>query len=472
MTTSFCDADSGAVTDGEASELQGDSPTMVQLQEVHHWIMLPQYKESSEVVAMTLESIAASPLAASSIHVLLAMEAREQGAFEKAMSLKQQFAGRLKEVEISLHPPDLPNDPPGKASNVSWGFRHILTKLQKEQEAAGAPALPSVVLTVADADSEFHCNYFGALARLYLEAGTNKDMRIWQSPVFHLKNYHRQPMPVVVGTMFTCMQELAGLSDPHAMRFPYSTYSLSLDLARRVGGWDPEWIAEDWHMGIKCFLMTLGQCSVEPLLLPTANYTPEEDNYWGTIDARWAQAKRHALGFSDMAYYFMMLPLLYAKACSNTSTLTQFWVMAANGIFVVVKLVNVHVIIGLLTTYTVLGASLKFIMGMLLSTNRHFNLLERHTHFCVCLISTSSVICTLIITCLFLATYELLKDRIEEKPWTWRSLHMARSVLSFAIFGPFYFLGLGFAVWRAAFQLLLRRTFVYEVASKPVPKAK
>ena len=35
-----------------------------------------------------------------------------------------------------------------------------------------------------------------------------QDTRIWQSPVFHLKNYHRQPMPVVVGTMFTCMQAL------------------------------------------------------------------------------------------------------------------------------------------------------------------------------------------------------------------------------------------------------------------------
>ena len=46
-------------------------------------------------------------------------------------------------------------------------------------------------------------------------------------------------------------QELSGLTDPNAVRFPYSTYSLPMTLARDVGGWDVEWIAEDYHMGIK-----------------------------------------------------------------------------------------------------------------------------------------------------------------------------------------------------------------------------
>ena len=75
-----------------------------------------------------------------------------------------------------------------------------------------------------------------------------------------MKNYHRQPSPVVVGTMFTSMQELAGLSDPNAVRFPYSTYSLSLKLAKQVGGWDVEWIAEAQftkgkHLGLSLHLL-------------------------------------------------------------------------------------------------------------------------------------------------------------------------------------------------------------------------
>merc|ERR1719487_2234128 len=105
---------------------------------------------------------------------------------------------------------------------------------------------------------------------------------------------------------------MASTGDPHAIRFPYSTYSLPLELAARVGGWDANWIAEDWHMGIKCFLLTVGHATVKPIWLPLVNYTPEDDTWWTTILARWAQAKRHALGFSDLSYFFMMIPLIFA----------------------------------------------------------------------------------------------------------------------------------------------------------------
>lgn len=119
-----------------------------------------------------------------------------------------------------------------------------------KQLCAAAPGHENVVLTIADADSEFGRGYFESLSCQFAAEGPGV-YKIWQSPVFHMKNYHRQPAPVVVGTMFTSMQELAGLSDPNAVRFPYSTYSLPMALAKEVGGWDVEWISEDYHMGIK-----------------------------------------------------------------------------------------------------------------------------------------------------------------------------------------------------------------------------
>jgi hypothetical protein len=56
-----------------------------------------------------------------------------------------------------------------------------------------------------------------------------------------------------------------------------------------VGGWDPDWISEDWHMFLKCFLNTGGQVGVVPILLPIVNYTPEDAGWWGTVWARWTQ---------------------------------------------------------------------------------------------------------------------------------------------------------------------------------------
>ena len=77
---------------------------------------------------------------------------------------------------------------------------------------------------------------------------------------------------------------------------------------RKVGGWDPDWISEDWHMFLKCFLQTGGEVQVEGIFLPVVNYTPEDRTYYRSIVARWEQSKRHALGMSEMVYSLMSLP--------------------------------------------------------------------------------------------------------------------------------------------------------------------
>ena len=72
------------------------------------------------------------------------------------------------------------------------------------------------------------------------------------SPPLH-PNAHLRPPP---------QHELSNLADRSATCFPYSTYSLSCNLAKNVGGWDAEWISEDWHMFLKCFLQSGGVCTV------------------------------------------------------------------------------------------------------------------------------------------------------------------------------------------------------------------
>uniref|UniRef100_A0A7S1M5N3 Glycosyltransferase 2-like domain-containing protein n=1 Tax=Alexandrium catenella TaxID=2925 RepID=A0A7S1M5N3_ALECA len=458
-----------------------------------HWVFLPQYKEDVETVAMSLRSIAQSTIAKKSIGIVLGMEQRETEAPNKAETLRNDFQDQFHDMIVTFHPQDLPNDPPGKASNVAWCFKRLQEHLERkrlwaeehnnEQIDLQDPKEKSkdtdapVILTIADADSEFHSEYFEGLSHLYFEADQDRrDVLIWQAPVFHVKNYHRQPYPIIVGTMFTCMQELAALSDPHSIRFPYSTYSMSLNLAASVGGWDPEWIAEDWHMGIKCFLLTMGRSRVEPLLLPCANYTPEDVTWWKTILARWAQAKRHALGFSDMAYYFMMLPLVFGHALSKEANsknagrihaMRQVWYMIFSGLTLVVRLCNVHVIIGVLMTYGALGLALKFAMVLLFADERHVDFLFDKMHFNVAILTFSSLSCMVVTTALFNAIYVLLKPRMEGEGFKWLTLHWFYSLVAFAVFGPIYFLGLGIAVWKAAVSMLVKTSFEYEVAAKP-----
>eukprot|EP00747_Dinoflagellata_sp_TGD_P182973 gnl/TRDRNA2_/TRDRNA2_37556_c0_seq1.p1 gnl/TRDRNA2_/TRDRNA2_37556_c0~~gnl/TRDRNA2_/TRDRNA2_37556_c0_seq1.p1 ORF type:complete len:868 (-),score=131.20 gnl/TRDRNA2_/TRDRNA2_37556_c0_seq1:40-2643(-) len=444
--------------------------------DVVHWVVIPNYKEDREVLSMTLSSIARSGIAKKQICVLLAMEARETGGSEKAAHLLQEFSGCFLEMTTSYHPANLPNDPPGKASNMSWAFNRLVDYL----EVAGK-AKQKTLLTVADADSEFDDRYFEGLTLHYLETSAKeRDLCLWQTPIFHIKNYHRQPAPVVVGSMFTTMQELAVLGDPNAIRFPYSTYSLSMELARIVGGWDPEWIAEDWHMGIKCFLLTLGRATVQPILLPTLNFTPEDETWWSTVQARWCQAKRHALGFSDLTYFFMTLPLIFGYVVSKRRVnkdgrrpnLRDFWNMFFQGLALIVRLVNVHVIIGCMTSFAIISVILRWCMWFVMAPDRRVAMLFDRTNFCSLTLMACSSLMMVMVTILFMNVYKTMRPRLEPEKnpsFVFRHtfIHWLYTLLSFVVFGMFYFWALGLAVWKAAWSVLFSRTFEYEVAAKP-----
>jgi len=58
----------------------------------------------------------------------------------------------------TYHPPGLPNEMPGKASNTRWAAQRLWSFIEKE----GIPE-ERVIFTVADADSDFHPVYFEAL---------------------------------------------------------------------------------------------------------------------------------------------------------------------------------------------------------------------------------------------------------------------------------------------------------------------
>lgn len=432
---------------------------------VVHWVIFPNYKEDLQVLEDSISSMARSSIAKTQICVLLAMELREAGSKEKAAGLKSKFASQFREMAACYHPPDLPNDPAGKASNVAYAFRWLSDHVRMQDTS-------QIVLTISDADSDFHENYFDSLTKEWVNMdAARRSFTLWQAPIFHIKNYYRQPMLCAVGTMFTAMSELAVLADPNAIRFPYSTYSLSYDLADSVCGWDAEWIAEDWHMGIKCFLLTLGRTKVEPILVPTINYTPEEETWIGTVNARWIQAKRHALGFSDLAYFFMMLPLITAhlRAAGRGN---EVWSLFVSGIPYIIRLVNTHVIIGVMTLYMVIAMILRCTMRWIMGDFREFSRLFQLASSLLTLSTGTSLIVALLVAINFQFVYKMVQSRLDptrQSEWIFRTwpIHCMYCFVSFVSFSSVYCFGLAACVWIAAFKVLLQKSHHYEVAAKP-----
>ena len=77
--------------------------------------------------------------------------------------------------------------------------------------------------------------YYEALTMKYAESSKKRRERtMWQSPIMHYKNYHSQPAIVQLTSMYIAQHEMANLADKSSKSLPYSTYSLSSNLARQV----------------------------------------------------------------------------------------------------------------------------------------------------------------------------------------------------------------------------------------------
>ena len=51
------------------------------------------------------------------------MEAREVNSDMKALGLISDFLKKFRSIEFTTHPADIPNESPGKSSNISWAAR-------------------------------------------------------------------------------------------------------------------------------------------------------------------------------------------------------------------------------------------------------------------------------------------------------------------------------------------------------------
>jgi len=78
---------------------------------------------------------------------------------------------------------------------------------------------------------------------------------------------------------------------------------------------------------------------------------PETDTYWGTLKSRWAQAKRHALGLSEIVY---MISTMYLGTL-ELKTLQQKIIYLWRLLPLLGKMAHVHFVNALSAVWTVLA---------------------------------------------------------------------------------------------------------------------
>lgn len=114
------------MNDQELNEISSDShKTFLNDTVVIHAIIIPNYKEETDILRETLEVLASHPRARSSYDIYLAMEQREAEGELKAMTLVSEFVKNFRSISHTVHPFNIPGESAGKGSNVGWAAREL-----------------------------------------------------------------------------------------------------------------------------------------------------------------------------------------------------------------------------------------------------------------------------------------------------------------------------------------------------------
>lgn len=292
-----------------------------------HIVVLPNYKEDEEMLGQTVDNLAGANMAGKYMVVVLGMEQREgPGAKEKADRLIARHKHRFHDMFATYHPPDIPGEIAGKSSNTQWSFREVQrwygNFVSRNHEIEHD--ISKVFLTVADADSLHHQDYFTnmALQGLKMSQG-ERSWTIWQPPVLLSRNFEKVPGPVRISACATLCFEVAGLvSSSFQDHCCFSAYSITLACANHpiVDGWDADVIAEDHHMYMKCMMASyweeifssrkvekISRMQLKPVWLPVTSYLVEDPSgdYWASCYARFQQARRHSQGVAELSYILL-----------------------------------------------------------------------------------------------------------------------------------------------------------------------
>ncbi|KAI1779511.1 glycosyl transferase family group 2-domain-containing protein [Hypoxylon cercidicola] len=316
LTSSKEDSLPSSATSSEAGDIEPEFYTDGDAEPDHiiHAIVIPNYKEEVDSLRETLDVLASHSQARYCYDIYLAMEQREHNVELKAMNLIQEFVKKFRSIDFTLHPSDIPGESPGKGSNLAWAARKLSERYPLSQRK-------DVIVTGIDADSHLSSNYFTLLTGMHTSYPDTRSTTMYAAPIIFDRNAHAVPALVRVGDILWASAGLSGLYRGSSVGPPTSVYSVPLELADRVGGWDcdSEAIGEDLHMYLKCFFALNGNLTIRTIMSPVSQTNVKGNGgvgisgLYSDVMARYKQGLRHMWGALDSGYALRKLVELWQE---------------------------------------------------------------------------------------------------------------------------------------------------------------
>lgn len=275
-----------------------------------HLIFYPTYKESYDIIDKSFDSIATSRYPHEKIVIVLAGEERDKDNFHViAQKIKKKYAAQFSDLLITLHPKNLPDELPGKGSNIHYAGKQA----QRYIDERGIP-YEKVIVSAFDIDTRPHPQYFAYLTYLYLSQ-EDPTRTSYQPLALYNNNIWESNFLIRIIANGTTFWLLTDLSRPERL-FTFSSHSMSFKALVDVGFWQKDIVTEDSRIFLQCFCAYGGDYKVVPMYIPVSMNTVWTGSLWQGIVDQYKQMRRWAWGvenFPYQAWYYLKIKNLPFK---------------------------------------------------------------------------------------------------------------------------------------------------------------
>ena len=261
-----------------------------------HIVFLTVYNEDWSVVKAAIDSVCASAYKQDKFIIVIAGEERQkehcEGIFKK---VEKTFSHCFADIVFTLHPANLPDEIPGKGSNLNYSEKQIKKYVDKK-----ALDYKNIIVTVFDIDTVCHRQYFSYLTYLYC-THPNPTRTSFQ-PIALYNNNMWESLSILrimaFGTTFWMMTSLARQD----ALVTFSSHSLSFQALVDAGFHEKKIVSEDSRIFYQCLLVYNGDYSVAPMYIPVSMDTVRDDNWWVSLKNLYKQQRRWAWGVEHVPF--------------------------------------------------------------------------------------------------------------------------------------------------------------------------
>ena len=266
--------------------------------DIYHLVLLPMYKESTEVVRETFLSLSKANYPLGKLIVVLSVEeAGGEEALNTAKEIEKEFGDKFFKFLITVHPAGMAGEMAGKGSNDTWAIKEAKNKIIDELKIS----YENIIVSVFDVDTVIHPEFFGRLTHSYLTA--EKPLRSSFQPIpLFTNNIWHAPAFARIFAFSTSFWQMIQQSRPERL-ITFSSQSIGFKPLVDIGFWQTNVVSEDSRIFWQCLLHFNGDWQTVPLFFPVYMDANVADSFFQTMKNQYKQIRRWAYGVENNAYF-------------------------------------------------------------------------------------------------------------------------------------------------------------------------